>query len=80
MAQKKKNSPKKLPPINELKRWEYKPEYSAVALIRKDSLWSVLTLKLQEKNVVSHEITTETSFEYAIDKAIRKLAQSVRKI
>ena len=66
-------------PTNAFKAWPYKPDYLAIALIRKGGLWAVLELTLNGKTVQEYELSNETSFEFAIDKAIRKLAQSVRR-
>jgi hypothetical protein len=66
-------------PPNAFKAWPYQPEYTAIALIRKGGLWSVLQLKLKAREVQTYDITTESTFEASIDKAIRKLAQSVRR-
>ena len=76
MKKKKKTpSPK---PSNSFGVWPHQPEYKSVALIRKGGLWAVLELELQSRTVLTHNVTNYTNFEGAIDKAIRKLAQSVR--
>jgi len=66
-------------PTNAFSSWPCKPEYTAIALVRKGGMWAVLQLQMKTKEVVHYEVTNETSFEFAIDKAIRKLAQSVRR-
>jgi hypothetical protein len=77
--------PKKRPqtktphPPNAFTSWPHKPEYTAIALIRKGGLWAVLQLKLKARQVIEYEVSNETSFEPAIDRAIRRLAQSVRR-
>ena len=82
---KRKRKPKPKPPTkssdppNAFTAWPHQPEYKAVALIRKGGLWSVLELRLRAKEVIGFSATTETNFENAVDKAIRKLAQSVRR-
>ncbi len=73
---KKKSRPSK--PPNSFTAWPHQPKYRAVALIKKDGLWAVLELGLQSRQVLTHNVTEYTNFEGAIDKAVRKLAQSVR--
>lgn len=54
------------------------PEFEAFSLVRVDGLWTVVTLRIKDREVMGVNSTTGDIMPIAIDKLIKRLVKSVR--
>ena len=54
------------------------PKFEAHTLVRINGLWSVLSLRIKDREVIDYESTEGDALAITVDKMVRKILKTVR--